>query len=51
MSGGPSEYSLIGRVTGLCLVVIFRTVFWEHSDGQQLSSLSSHQLVDHDQVL
>ena len=49
-SGGPTAYRLIGRVTGLCLVVIFRTVFWERSDGGQLSSLSSRQLVDHDQI-
>ena len=48
-SGGPTAYRLIGRV-GLRLVVIFRTVFWERSDGGQLSSLSSRQLVDHDQV-
>ena len=46
-SGGPTAYRLIGRVTGLCLVAIFRTVFWERSDGRQLSSLSSRQIVDH----
>ena len=49
-SGGATAYRLIGRVTGLCLVVIFRTVFWERSDGGPLSSLSSRHLVDHDQV-
>ena len=49
-SGGPTAYRLIGRVTGSCFVVIFHTVFWERSDGGQLSSLSSRQLVDHDQV-
>ena len=44
-SGGPTAQRLIGRVTGLCLVVIFRTVFWERSDrGWQLSSSSSRQL-------
>ena len=36
-SGGPTAYRLIERVTGSCLVVIFRTVFWERSDGGQLS--------------
>ena len=35
--GGPTANKLIGRVTGLCLVVIFRIVFWERSDGQQLA--------------
>ena len=49
-SGGPTVYRLIGRVTGLYLVVIFRTVFWERSDGGQLSSVSSRPLVDFDQV-
>ena len=52
-TGGPTAYRLIGRVTGLCLVVPFRTVVsWERSDGGQLSttSLSCRQLVDHDQV-
>ena len=29
--GGPTAYRLIGRVPGLSLVVIFRTVFWDHS--------------------
>ena len=44
-SGGSTAQRLIGRVTGLCLVVIFRTVFWERSDhGWQLSSSSSRQL-------
>ena len=27
MSGGPTAYRLLGRVTGLCLAVIFRSVF------------------------
>ena len=49
-SGGATAYRLIGRVTGLCMVVIFPTVVWERSDGGQLSSLSCRQLVDHDQV-
>ena len=49
-SGGPTAYRLIGRATWLCLVVIFRTVVWERSDGGQLSSLSCRPLVDHDQV-
>ena len=45
-SGGPTPYRLIGRVAGLCLVVIFRTVFWERSARGQLSNSSSRQLVD-----
>ena len=49
-SGGSTAYRIIGRVTGLCLVVTFCTVVWERSDGGQLSSLSCRQLVDHDQV-
>ena len=49
-SGGSTAYRLIGRVTVLCLVVIFHTVVWERSDSGQLSNLSCRQLVDHDQV-
>ena len=45
-SGGSTAYRLIGRVAGLCLVVKFRTVFWERSDCGQLSNSSSRQLVD-----
>ena len=45
-SGVPIAHILIGRVTGLCLVVIFSTVLWERSDRGQLFSSPSHQLVD-----
>ena len=45
-SGGSTAYRLIGRVAGLCLVVKFRTVFWECSVRGQLSNSSSRQLVD-----
>ena len=37
---------LIGRVTGLKSVVIFRTVFWERTDCRKLSSSLFRQVVD-----
>ena len=39
-------YRLIGRVPGLSLVVILRTVFWWVFDRGQLSSSSCRKLVD-----
>ena len=44
--GGPTAYRLIGRVTGLCLVVIVISQFLGRSDSEQLPSSSSRELVE-----